>query len=348
MSLKGSAKRFLKHGAIRAGLEGVALTRAGALWPAAAGRGVIFTLHHVRPARRGGFDPIATLSVTPEFLDEAIRVCTETGLTPVALDDLPRLLADPRDKRRFAAFTLDDGLRDNAQHAAPVFRRHGVPYTIFIARGFVERTRSMWWETAKVLTRSKDRFEFDFGTGQETVTTKTVTQKQDAYERIVHFVHSSNEDAAVAEIERAARSRMIDPLAIVDQLVMTADELRVLSADPLVRFGAHTQTHIAMARVDEARLAEEITGSMDAVEAYVGYRPTTFAYPYGTKVAVSPREFDAVKKAGIKLAVTTRPGMLTADSFDQPTELPRVSLNGHYQRRRYVKALLTGIPFRLF
>lgn len=348
MSLKGSAKRFLKHGAIRAGLEGVALTRAGMLWPAAAGRGVIFTLHHVRPARRGGFDPIATLSVTPEFLDEAIRVCIESGLTPAALDDLPRLLADPNEKRRFAAFTLDDGLRDNAEHAAPVFRRHGVPYTIFVTKGFVERSRSMWWETAKVLTRSKDQFEFDFGKGMETVITRNLAQKQDTYERIVHFVHSNNEDAAVAEVDRAARSRMIDPLAIVDQLIMTADELRALSVDPLVRFGAHTQTHIAMARVDEARLTDEVTGSIAAVESYVGYRPTTFAYPYGTKVAISQREFDAVAKAGIKLAVTTRPGMLTADSFNQPTELPRVSLNGHYQRRRYVKALLTGIPFKLF
>lgn len=348
MSLKGSAKRFLKHGAIRAGLEGVALTRAGALWPAAAGRGMIFTLHHVRPARRGGFDPIATLSVTPEFLDQTIRVCVETGLTPVALDDLPRLLADPEDKRRFAAFTLDDGLRNNAEHAAPVFRRHGVPYTIFVAKGFVERTRSMWWETAKVLTRSKDRFEFDFGHGPETVSAQTLSQKQDAYERIVHFVHSNDEDAAVAQVERAARSRMIDPLAIVDQLIMTAEELKALSADPLCRFGAHTKTHIAMARVDEARLAEEVIGSMDAVEAYVGYRPTTFAYPYGTKVAISQREFDAVANAGIKLAVTTRPGVLTADSFNQPTQLPRVSLNGHYQRRRYVEALLTGLPFKLF
>ena len=348
MSLKGSAKRFLKHGAIRAGLEGVAMTRAGALWPAAAGRGMIFTLHHVRPARRGGFDPIATLSVTPEFLDQTIRVCVETGLTPVALDDLPRLLADPKDKRRFAAFTLDDGLRNNAEHAAPVFRRHGVPYTIFVAKGFVERTRSMWWETAKVLTRSKDRFEFDFGHGPETVSAQTLSQKQDAYERIVHFVHSNDEDAAVAQVERAARSRMIDPLAIVDQLIMTAEELKALSADPLCRFGAHTKTHIAMARVDEARLAEEVVGSIDAVEAYVGYRPTTFAYPYGTKVAISQREFDAVAKAGIKLAVTTRPGVLTADSFNQPTQLPRVSLNGHYQRRRYVEALLTGLPFKLF
>jgi len=222
-----------------------------------------------------------------------------------------------------------------------------VPYTIFIAKGFVERTRAIWWETAKVLTRSKDKFEFDFGGGRETVLTDTPSRKQDAYERIVRYVHTNDEDIAVAQVDRAAQSRMIEPLSIVDQLIMNADELRALAADPLARFGAHTQTHINMARVSADRLGDEISGSIAAVETYIGRRATTFAYPDGTKVAVTQREFDAVAKAGIQLAVTTRPGVLHATSLERPTALSRVSLNGHYQKRRYVKALLTGIPFRL-
>lgn len=346
MPLKNTARRLLKHAVIRTGLEGVALSHAGALWPAAAGRGLIFTLHHVRPAREGRYDPNALLSVTPEFLDQAIRVCAESGLTPVALEDLPKLLADPKDTRRFVCFTLDDGYRNNAEHAAPVFRSHGVPYTIFITRGFVERTSSMWWETAKALTRKKSAIEFDFGSGTEKILTRSRGEKLAAFDRISHFVQTADEDEAVAHLDAVARSYLIDPLAIVEQLTMDEAGLRELSSDPLARFGAHTLTHVNLRRVDENRLAEEMSGSAKAVEGYVGRAPQAFAYPYGFAAAAAEREFKAAAEAGFAVAVTTQPGVLTAGSLARLTALNRVSLNGLYQRRRYVKALISGIPFR--
>src|SRR5690606_30613510 len=122
----------LRYTIIRAGLEGINLLMPGALRSKARGRGLIFTLHHVRPQEKKDFDPNAILTVTPEFLEEAIQVSLECGLTPVAAEDLPTLLANPADKRHFVSFTLDDGYRNNAEFAAPVFRKYGVPYTIFI------------------------------------------------------------------------------------------------------------------------------------------------------------------------------------------------------------------------
>lgn len=346
--MKAAVKHLAKRAAIRGGLETVALTRAWHLWPAAGGRGIVFTLHHVRPVEAKSYDPNALLSVTPDFLDEAIRAALECGLTPVALDALPGLLADPADRRRFVCFTLDDGYRDNAEHAAPVFRRHGVPYTIFITKGFVERTRSLWWETAEALTRIADRLEFDFGNGIATVVMQTLAQKQAAFERLAAFIQSGDEDEAVARLDTSARGLGVDPLGITDRLVMDAAELQALAAaDPLVRFGAHTLTHVALRRVDAARLTEEVAGSAEAVAAYVGRRPTTFAYPYGFAAAVGEREFRAVADAGFAVAVTTQPAVLGAGDVLRPTAVGRVSLNGLYQKKRYVKALISGIPFRL-
>ncbi|CAM5529478.1 hypothetical protein ATER59S_04142 [Aquamicrobium terrae] len=347
MSLKATAKRLLKHAGIRAGLETVALTRADALWPSAGGRGVIFTLHHVRPAETRTHDPNALLSVTPQFLDEAIRACAEAGLVPVALEDLPRLLADASDRRRFVAFTLDDGYRNNAEHAAPVFRRHGVPYTIFITKGFVERSRSAWWETAEALTARLDMAEFDFGQGLEQLDMRRPARKRAAFDRFSAFVQTGDEDEAIARLDRLARAHGLDPLAIVDRLVMDADELRALARDPLARFGAHTLTHINLCRAGAARLRDELAGSAEAVAAYVGRAPRTFAYPYGYAEAVGEREVQAAADAGFAIAVTTQPGMLGPWNLARPTAFGRVSLNGLYQKKRLVKALISGIPFKL-
>ncbi|UXT43411.1 polysaccharide deacetylase family protein [Agrobacterium tumefaciens] len=340
-------KRLVKYGAIRAGLEVSSLPAVRSAFPSFAGRGVIFTLHHVRP---GGvvsvFAPNVQLSVTPQFLEEAIQAALECGLVPVHLHDLPALLANNHEGRSFCAFTLDDGYRNNADYAAPIFRKYAVPYTIFITPGFVERTRSLWWETAALLTQKAASFEFDFGAGPEQVACASPSQKAEAFTRLEDFVQNFSEDEAVERIDRAARQHGVDPIAIVDELVMDEDELRALAQDPLVHFGAHTMTHVNMRKVDAARLAYEIAESARRVEAYAGHRPRSFSYPYGWVKAVGEREAKAVHDAGFSAAVTTQAGVIGSHSLEKPTQLPRVSLNGRFQKKRFVKALISGLPFR--
>jgi peptidoglycan/xylan/chitin deacetylase (PgdA/CDA1 family) len=346
-SLRSAAKRSVKTLLIRAGLEAVALSGVGRFVPSAAGRGVIFTLHHVRPTRNHDFEPNGHLSVTPEFLDKAIAAARQCGLHPVHLVDLPTLLANSSDTRKFMCFTLDDGYRDNEEYAAPAFRKHDVPYTIFITPGFVERTRTIWWETAEELTRTVASFEFDFGRGVETVECSSRGEKFLAFERLANFVDNVDEDDAVAKIDWAAKSVGIDPLRIVDHEIMTAVELQSLMADPLARLGAHTITHPNLSRVSENRLMQELEQSAARVAGYCGHKPKSFSYPYGGRHAVGLRETRAATEMGFTVAVTTQPGVLSPESLERPTELPRVSLNGQYQRSRYVKALASGLPFKL-
>ncbi|MFK0337014.1 polysaccharide deacetylase family protein [Agrobacterium deltaense] len=340
-------KRLVKYGAIRAGLEVSSLPAVRSALPSFAGRGVIFTLHHVRPGGAvSAFAPNVQLSVTPQFLEEAIQAALECGLVPVHLHDLPALLADNHEGRSFCAFTLDDGYRNNADYAAPIFRKYSVPYTIFITPGFVERTRSLWWETAAALTQKVASFEFDFGAGPEHVACASPSQKAEAFTRLEDFVQNFSEDEAVERIDRVARQHGVDPIAIVDELVMDEDELRALAQDPLVHFGAHTMTHVNMRKVDAARLAYEIAESTRRVEAYADQRPRSFSYPYGWVKAVGEREAKAVHDAGFSAAVTTQAGVIGSHSLEKPTQLPRVSLNGRFQKKRFVKALISGLPFR--
>ncbi len=70
------------------------------------------------------------------------------GYRFVALDEVPCAAVAVRQAiKPFAAFTLDDGYRNNLVYALPIFERHEAPFTVFVAKGLSERTHSIWWET---------------------------------------------------------------------------------------------------------------------------------------------------------------------------------------------------------
>jgi len=312
----------------------------------ARGRGAIFTLHHVRPYEPRPFEPNRHLEITPEFLSEAIRQLARDGYEFVPLAEVPDRLASAAE-RPFAAFTLDDGYRDNAEHALPVFEAHGVPFTIFVTRGFAERSHSLWWETlAEVLGRAEE-IRFDFGSGEETVAVRSMAHKHAAFDRIAAHVRCADEAGAVARVDALARHCGLDPLAMTAELTMDPDELRALFRRPLVSFGAHAVSHRALARLSADEARDEMRQSAGYLASLTGERPASIAYPYGTSWAICERDQETAKALGLRIGVTTRPGTLQPTDLTRPTALPRISLNGYFQRARYVSALASGIPFRL-
>ena len=341
-------RNAVKRAVITGGLEFAHLAERAGLMTSARGMGAIFTLHHVRPKVEHGFDPNAHLEITPEFLDAAIDELRAEGYQFVALADMPARMAVARPGERFAAFTLDDGYRNNAVHAQPVFTRQKVPFTVFVAPGLSCKTHSIWWETLAELLRALPHLEFDFGSGPVTMPLSTPFQKQAAFARFAAFIQTGTDEAdAVARLDVAAHRHGVDPAALTDRLVMGEPEVKSLALNPFATIGAHTVSHRALARLDEAEARREMDESAGRIAALTGARPETFAYPYGDRASVSPREHRLARDLGFRVAVTTEPGTLSPRSFDTATALPRISLNGLYQKRKYVGALASGIPFRL-
>ncbi|WP_419195798.1 polysaccharide deacetylase family protein [Ensifer adhaerens] len=311
----------------------------------ARGQGAIFTLHHVRPKLGRAFDPNAHLEITPEFLDAALATLTHDGYRFVALDQLPAALE--AGGAPIACFTLDDGYRNNLEHALPVFVRHHAPFTVFVTGGFVDRTHTLWWETLADILATNEALRFDFGRGAETLPTQAAAEKQVAFSRVAAFIHGRDEAAAIASLNAAAIAHGVDPLAITERLTLDQAGLRQLIESPLAGLGAHTISHRSVARLSGEDARREISQSAERVEAIAGRRPTTFAYPYGDAPAVSARDHRIVADLGFALAVTTQPGTLVERARSRLHALPRISLNGHFQQARYVSALASGVPFRL-
>jgi peptidoglycan/xylan/chitin deacetylase (PgdA/CDA1 family) len=346
-ALKLDTRQTVRRLAIAGGLDVAAALRGLGLGGKLAGRGVIFTLHHVRPHYCRPAEPNAHLEVTPEFLDSTLTAILEAGYEPIALSSLPDYVKYGDPSKPVAVFTLDDGYRNNLRHAAPVFERHNVPFTVFVSRGLSERTHSIWWETLEWLVNVADEFEYDFGQGPQVFRTRTRGDKMAAYERIGSTIIGPHERENVAYLDEVAKTNGIDPMAIVDELVMDRVSLKALLASPLAQLGAHTISHRAMSFLSRNEAVEEMTASAVYVSELTGRRARTFSYPYGFAASVSDRDKKLALECGFDLAVTTAPGTLSDRVLADFGGLPRVSLNGLYQKTRYVTALASGIPFTL-
>lgn len=337
-------RKIVKRAAITGGLQAARILKAGGIMGQARGRGAIFTLHHVRPKKPRAFDPNAHLEITPDFLDVAITRLKRDGYRFVSLDALPAYLASGN-RQPVAVFTLDDGYRNNLEHAAPVFTRHEVPFTIFVAGGFIDRKEILWWETLADLLGQEKRLQFQFTGDVERIDVETLQQKQTAFDRIAAFIHSIDETTAVDRLKAMAGLYDIDALKLTSRLTLDEDGLRELIRNPFASLGAHTITHRALARLSDDVARQEMERSAARVEKITGQRPTSLAYPYGDAAAVSARDHKLAGELGFTAAVTTQPGTLS--SSDNLLALPRISLNGHFQRAGYVSALASGIPFKL-
>lgn len=345
--LKLLARQQAKWLGVTGGLEASAILSSLGLGRGLSGRGVIFTLHHVRPHVPQTAEPNRHLEVTPEFLDEAISVIVGEGYLPIALSQLPDWLKNGDPRQPVAIFTLDDGYRDNATHAAPVFQRHEVPFTVFVARGATERTHTLWWETLARLVNATDELAYDFGKGMEYLEIATSAQKAAAYERIGSRIIGPMEAEAVDRLNETAKRYGIDAYALVDEVIMDRKDLQDLVKNPFAHLGAHGVTHRAITHLNRHAAIDELTGSAIYVTGITGRQTRVFSYPYGFAAAISKREKDLALECGFDLAVTTAPGTLTDRALAHMGILPRVSLNGLYQKARYVRALASGIPFTL-
>jgi peptidoglycan/xylan/chitin deacetylase (PgdA/CDA1 family) len=313
--------------------------------PFTAGAGAIFMLHHVRPEPPAVFPANRLLSITPDFLDRVIRMVTGLGFEPIALDEVPDRLANGKGKPPFAVFTLDDGYRDNRDFAAPVFRRHNVPFTIYVPADYADGKGDLWWLVLEAAVMRLAEVRVVMEGSARVLPAGSLGEKTKAFYEVYWWLRALPEREARAVVARLAGEAGFSPASLCRDMIMDWNELRELAKDPLVTIGAHTCSHYALAKLgaDEAR--REIATSIARIEAELGRLCRHFSYPYGDEGSAGEREFALARELGMATAVTTRKGLVHARHASRLTALPRVSLNGDYQDERFVKVLLSGMPF---
>jgi peptidoglycan/xylan/chitin deacetylase (PgdA/CDA1 family) len=338
-----------RHRLFKAAFSAVSLSGADRwLAPAARGRGLILTFHHVRPATPGAYAPNALLSITPDFLDRTLGLLRARGFDLIGLDEVPARLSAPASSTPFAVLTFDDGYRDNADFAAPILQRHRAPWTLFVASDFADGRGRLWWIELERAIAGLGRVRL---TAEETgglpldIPSGDAEGKSAAFDQVYRVLRAAPEARLLAAIGGLCEQAGFAPGRIAQELCLSWSELRALASDPAVTIAAHTLSHPMLAKHDEAFVRREIAESRARIAAEFGRDVRHLSYPVGDPTSAGPREFAMARELGFATAVTTRPGHLFAGHADHLHALPRVSINGLHQTDAALASLVSGVPF---
>jgi peptidoglycan/xylan/chitin deacetylase (PgdA/CDA1 family) len=308
-------------------------------------RGVIFTLHRVLPDDPGDFSPNAILQVKPDFLDYVIRRVRALGFDIVDLDEALRRVEADFQVKRFAVFTFDDAYRDNLKYALPILRRHQCPFTLYVPTALVDGVGEIWWQALEDIIASQQAIAVEGNGDTDYLPTAALAEKREAYGIVYAKLRAMPEPDRVAWIRDLATKYDCDLAAQCRALIMDWPELRTFAADQLCTIGAHTVHHYELAKLPADQARSEIEMSLKVLEAQFGKRPIHLSYPIGGRSSAGPRDYKLAADLGLRSAVTTIPGGLYRKHRDALTALPRVSLNGLFQARRYVDVFATPAIF---
>jgi peptidoglycan/xylan/chitin deacetylase (PgdA/CDA1 family) len=315
--------------------------------PLTRGIGAVFVLHHVRPRAPERYAPSRILTVSPQFLDAAIRQVHGAGFEIVSLDAAHFRLIEGEYRTRFVCFTFADGYRDAIEHAYPVFKRHNVPFAVYVPTDYADGRGDLWWLALEQVIVTLPAVNVKIDGVPRRLSCVTPHEKDAAYATLYRWLRSIGEADARAFVQELCADIGFDPAALCAETMLSWPEIRTLAADPLVTIGAHTRRHYALAKLSYAEAHAEMEESVRRIERETGKPCRHFSFPYGDAQSVGPREFAIARELGLKTAVTGRKGLIYARDAARPTALPSVSLDGDYQKARYVKVLLSGAPFSL-
>jgi peptidoglycan/xylan/chitin deacetylase (PgdA/CDA1 family) len=314
------------------------------------GIGHILMLHRVCPSIPGvRLQGNAGMEMTPEKLVAIIQFFRDRDYDFISLDQLLQRLANRKNKRKFVIFTFDDGYVDNYLHAYPIFRKHQVPFTIYVATSFPDRAAILWWYILEDLLLEKDNIVVNQSNGKREFNCSSLNEKEETFREIRSIIINSSPSEYIETIIKIFEPYGIDLYGKTSELTMSWEQIELLSRDLLVTIGAHTVNHYMLSNISPAKVKDEILMSKHRLESCLGKEVNHFAYPYGGREEAGQREFELVKECGFETAVTARFANIFRAHRRHLQCLPRIfihSMADHGFLKQVVNGTLTGMANR--
>ncbi len=264
---------------------------------------------------------VATLRRELEYVRKHFHV--------LPLEEALERLRDGTLPRRAATLTFDDGTRNLAIHAAPVLRDLGLPAAVFLATGPMGTGEALWPDRLWLAFARTNVPEVDLtAVGLGKCSLRTVAERYQTRDAVVQHFKRLPDAERIAQVEWlvATLGPEFDAYGSPFQM-LSWDEARTLESDGNVTLYPHTVTHPILSRCSDEKVEYEISESCLAVERETGRTPTIFAYPNGGVQDFDERAKAALRRNGVRWALSTTNGFADGDS--DPFALPRIGIGSN-------------------
>ncbi|MDC0357504.1 polysaccharide deacetylase family protein [Oligoflexia bacterium] len=285
------------------------------------------------------FCPNIELAVRAENFEEQIQLLAKNYVC-LSLEQALGYLKQNKLLPNTVIITFDDGYKDNLQVALPILEKYGVPATIYISTGLVDRTCQLWWYEHEFILQRLNSLEFEWEGQAFAWSLESAEQKLIAFDEL-NLMFKALNHRVQEQFMNLLRNKLSERFSY-DDLILTWDEVRELDQHPLITIGAHTTRHSVLSRLSERELKSELEESRQKLESQLEHAVAHFAYPFGEADHVGPKEFHAVQNAGFHSAFTTRSGHLHAEHKDHLFALPRIAIDYNDTIEKY-KWKLSGL-----
>ncbi len=284
---------------------------------------IIFMLHRVCDFEKGKLFPNENMKVSPSFLENFILKMKSKGYEFISLDQLYDILVRGEKTNRKILLTLDDGYKDNYLRAYPIFKKHKVPFCIYVTTSFPEGTAILWWYILEDIILKNDYIFLSIG---KKFLCETEKEKISTFLQIRKIIMELPQEFLLENIQKLFSIYDIDWYCKTKELALSWEEIQTMAKDDLCTIGCHTTNHYVLSTLSYDNLRKEIIESRLLLESKIGKKIEHFCYPFGGRREATKREYQMVKKLGFKTATTTLVGTITQKYLHKLYSLPRIML----------------------
>lgn len=256
---------------------------------------------------RGKFITPEAFSEQASFLSKHYKVLDlENALEKLKNETLPPYSA---------IITFDDGYKNFYDYAFPILKQHNLTATFFIPTDFVLNKIPLWTDRLEYLGLKNDseiRQRLKLLSDEEKI--KALEKLEMEHGSVLRDFNENREVYAPLSVE------MIKEMQNAG-----------------MKFGAHTQSHPILSKIEPVKLSTEISGSKKLLEENIGQVSKIFCYPNGQLNDFNEIVLEEIKNTGFIGALTTLEGVNNKNT--NPYFIKRITMDNISDTRKFLFVL---------